>query len=148
LLSLLKNCLALRNSRDCSADVRLVKENDELQRSQADKPLKLSSERARKQVLDLLKHARTCKLALELCFLVRTHRAVLGKQDVHDCCNFVSELCKEAGCLEASELCAKAAEVVLGSEKTYLELCEQSLKKCSASRQPTGRSSERTTYVA
>jgi hypothetical protein len=124
-----------------------VIENDESQRS-LDKPLELSCERARKQVLDLLKHTRTCKLALELCALVRTHRAVLGKQDVHDCCSFISELCKEAGCREASELCSKAAEVVTESEKAYLELCEQSLKKCSASRQPTSRSQERTTYVA
>jgi hypothetical protein len=125
-----------------------VKENDELQLSQLDKPLELSCERARKQVLDLLKHTRTCKLALELCLLVRTHRAVLAKQDAQDCCRFVSELCKEAGCREASELCAKAADAVIESEKTYLELCGQSLKKCSASRQPTSRSSERTTYVA
>jgi hypothetical protein len=125
-----------------------VKENDEPQQSHVDRPLELSCERARKQVLDLLKHTRTCKLALELCLLVRTHRAVLEKKDAHDCCRFVSELCKEAGCREASELCAKAAEAVLSSEKTYLELCEQSLKKCTESRQPKVRPSERATYVA
>jgi hypothetical protein len=125
-----------------------VKESDELQRSQLDKPLELSRKRARKQTLDIFKHTRTCKLALELCLLVRTHRAVLEKQDVHDCCGFVSKLCGEAGCREASELCAKAAEAVLSSEKTHLELCEQSLKQCSVSRQPRIQSPEKATYVA
>jgi len=125
-----------------------VKESDELQQSRLERPLELSCERARKQALDLLKHTRTCKLALELCLLVRTHRVVLEKQDVHDCCGFVSKLCEEAGCREASELCAKAAEAVFGSEKTYLELCERSLKKCSESRQPRSGSQERATYVA
>jgi hypothetical protein len=125
-----------------------MRENDELQRSQLDKTMELSCERARKQVLDLLKHTRTCRLALELCLLVRTHRAILGKHNVHDWCSFISELCKEAGCREASELCAKATEAVIESEKTYLELCEQSLKKCTESRQPKGQPPERTTYVA
>jgi hypothetical protein len=125
-----------------------VKESNELQRSRLDRPLELSCERARKQALDLLKHTRTCKLALELCLLVRTHRAVLEKQDVHDCCGFVSKLCEEAGCRETSELCAKAAKAVLESERTYLDLCEQSLKKCSVSRQLGSRSPEKATYVA
>lgn len=125
-----------------------MKKSDELQRSQLDKLLELSRERARKQALDFFKHTRTCKSALELCLLVRTHRAVLEKHDVHDCCGFVSKLCREAGCREASELCAKAAEAVLSSEKAYLELCEQSLKQCSMSRQPRIQSPERATYVA
>jgi hypothetical protein len=125
-----------------------VKENDELKEASSENLLELSRERARRQALAQFKNTRTCTLALELCLLVRTHRAVLEKQDVQDCCRFISELCKEAGCQEASELCAKAAEAVLGSEKTYLELCEQSLKKCSESRQPRRQSPERATYVA
>lgn len=87
-------------------------------------------------------------LALELCLLIRTNRAVLEKQDAQDCCSFISKLCKEAGCVEAAELCAEAAEAVQGSEKTYLELCEQSCKKCSESRQPRRQPPERATYVA
>jgi hypothetical protein len=138
----------LRNNKDDSVEVRFVEENDKSQRSRLVKPLELSRERARKQVLDLFKHTRTCGLALELCLLVRTHRAALEKQDVHDCCNLVSELCEETGCQEASKLCAKAAEAVVESEKTYLELCEQSQRKCSESRQPKKRSPERATYVS
>jgi hypothetical protein len=125
-----------------------LKEYDELKGTQSEKLLELSREKARKQALDQFKNVRTCMLALELCLLVRTHRAVLEKQDVHDCCSFVSKLCKEACCEEASELCAKAAEAVLGSEETYLELCEQSLKKCSELRQPRKKLPERATYVA
>jgi hypothetical protein len=100
------------------------------------------------QVLDQFKYIKTCVLARELCLLVRTHRAVLEKQDVHNCCSFISTLCKEAGCTEPSELCAKAAEAVLESEEKYLELCEQSCKKCSESRLPRRQPSERATYVA
>jgi hypothetical protein len=129
-------------------EVRFVVESNESQRSQSEKPLELSRDRARKRALDLLKHTRTCGLALELCLLVRTHRALLEKQDVHDYCNFVSKLCEEASCQEASELCAKAAETVLKNEKAYLELCEQSLKKCSESRQPRKQQHEKATYVA
>jgi hypothetical protein len=125
-----------------------VKEDDELKGTSSEKGLELSRERARKQALDQFKNTRTCALALELCLLIRTHRAVLEKEDVHECCSFISNLCKEAGCMEASELCAKAAETVLGSEKSYLELCEHSLKKCSESRQPRRQSPERATYVA
>jgi len=137
-----------RNNKDGSVEVSFVEENVESRRSRLEKPLELSRERARKQVLDLFKHTKTCGLALELCLLVRTHRATLEKQDVHDCCNFVSKLCEESGCQEASKLCAKAAEAVVGNEKTYLELCEQSLKKCSESRQPRKRAPERATYVS
>jgi hypothetical protein len=125
-----------------------VGENEESKRSQLKKPLALSCDRARKQALDLLKHTRTCGLALELCLQIRAHRAVLEKQDVHDYCDFVSKLCEEAGCQEASELCAKAAEALLRSEEAYLEFCGQSLKKCSESRQPRGQPPKRTTYVA
>ena len=72
--------------------------------------LELSRQRARKRVLDRFKHVRTCLLARELCLLVRTNRAALNKEDVRDCCGFISKLCKESGCEEASDLCAKAAE--------------------------------------
>ena len=113
-----------------------------------EKLLKISREKARRQVLDRLKHVKTCVLARELCLLVRTHRAVLEKQDIHDCCGFISKLCKEAGCEEASDLCAKAAETVLESEEKYLKLCEQSCKKCSESRLPRRRPPERAVYVA
>lgn len=125
-----------------------MKEDNELKGTSSEKGFELSRERARKQALDQFKNTRTCALALELCLLIRTHRAVLEKEDVHECCSFISNLCQENGCAEASELCAKAAEAVLGSEETYLELCEQSLKKCSESRLPKRRPPERSTYVA
>ena len=124
-----------------------VKE-DELKRASSKNRLELSREGARKQALAQFKSTKTCMLALELCLLVRTHRAVFEKQDVHDCCSLISRLCKEAGCMEASDLCARAAEAVRGSEETYLELCEQSLKKCSESRKPIRKPPERATYVA
>jgi len=110
--------------------------------------LKISLEKARRQVLDQFKYVKTCVLARELCLMIRSHRAVLEKQDVHNCCSFISKLCKEAGCTEAGELCAKAAEAVLGSEEEYLELCEQSCKKCSESRLPKRLPSDRAVYVA
>jgi hypothetical protein len=125
-----------------------VKEDNQLKGASSEKRLELSLERARKHALDQFKNTRTCTLALELCLIIRTHRAVLEKQDVHACCSFVSKLCKEAGCAEASELCHKAAEAVLGSEETYLELCEQSLKRCSESRRPRRQPPERAIYVA
>ena len=125
-----------------------MEENDQHQETQLEKPLELSRKRARKQAISQFKKTKTCILALELCLLVRTHRAVLEKQDVHDCCSFISKLCEEAGCQGASELCAKAAEAVLRSEKTYLELCKQSLEKCSEPRRPRRRPLERATYVA
>jgi hypothetical protein len=138
--------LKLRERENCG-EARSVKE-DELKGTRSERLLELSRERARKQTLDQFKNTRTCMLALELCLLVRTHRAVLEKQDVQDCCSFISKLCKEAGCVEASELCAKAAEAVLGSEETYLELCGQSIQKCSESRQPNRKLAERAIYVA
>jgi hypothetical protein len=38
--------------------------------------------------------------------------------------SLISHFCEEAGCKEASDLCAKAAEAVLESEEEYLSLCE------------------------
>jgi len=110
--------------------------------------LELSRQRMRKRVLDQFKHVRTCVLARELCLLARTNRVALSKEDVRDCCSFISKLCKEAGCKEASDLCAKATGAVMESEKTYLKLYEQSCKKCSESRRPRRPAPERTVYVA
>jgi hypothetical protein len=87
-------------------------------------------------------------LALELCLMIRTHIAVLEKQDVSYYCGLTSNLCKEAGCKETSELCAKAAEAVLESEERYLLLCEQSCKKCGELKRPKEQSFERAAYVA
>ena len=110
--------------------------------------MEISREKARSQVLEQFKYIKTCILARELCLLVRTHRAVLEKEDVQTCCSFISEMCKEAGCEESSDLCAKAAEAVIESEEEYLKLCEQSCKKCSESRLPKRQMSEKATYVA
>jgi hypothetical protein len=125
-----------------------VKQNNELKGKRSEKLLELTRERVRRQALERFKYTRTCMLARELCLLVRTNRAVLEKEDVHACCGFISKLCKEAGCEEASGLCAKAAESVLGSEEMYLDLCGQSLKKCSESRRPRRKPPKKTTYVA
>jgi len=110
--------------------------------------LELSRQRMRKRVLDQFKHVRTCVLAKELCLLVRTNRVALSKEDVRDCCSFISKLCKEAGYEETSDLCAKAAEAVTESEETYLKLCEQSCKKCGEAKRPRRPAPERTVYVA
>jgi len=111
--------------------------------------LELSRQRMRERALDQFKHLKTCVLARELCLLVRANRVTFDFNDAHDCCTFIAKLCNEAGCEEPSELCSKAAEEVLKSEERYLELCEQSCKKCSESRQPRkpGRV-EDTYYVA
>jgi len=98
--------------------------------------LELSRQKMRERALDQFKHLRTCVLARELCLLVRANRVTFDVKDAHSCCAFVAKLCREAGCEEPSELCSKAAEAVLTSEERYLELCEQSCKKCSESRQP------------
>jgi len=106
--------------------------------------LELSRQRMRKRTLNQFKHIRTCILARELCLLVRTNRVVFNAKDAHECCAFVSKLCKEAGCEEPGDLCGKAAEAVLTSEEKYLQLCEQSSMKCGESRRPAP---ERTAYV-
>jgi hypothetical protein len=72
----------------------------------------------------------------------------LKKQDVHDCCGFISKLCKKAGCEEAGELYAKAAEVVIESEEKYLAFCEQSCRKCSESKMPKKQPLGTAGYVA
>ncbi|MGC8940393.1 MAG: hypothetical protein ACP5IM_07770 [Candidatus Bathyarchaeia archaeon] len=73
---------------------------------------------------------------------------MLEKEDIHQWCSFIAELCKKAGCAEPSDLCAKAAEAVLKSEEKYLELCEQSCRKCGEQRQPRRQPPQRTLYVA
>lgn len=140
-------CLRFKSEENIGTEVKSVKENAERETTQSEKLLELSREKVRKQALERFKHIRTCVLARELCLLVRTHRAVLEKKDVHACCGFISKLCKEAGCEEASELCAKAAEAVLVIEEMYLGFCEQSLKKCTESRRPRRQPPRETTYV-
>lgn len=107
--------------------------------------MEISRNKMRGQVLKQFKYLRTCVLARELCLLVRTNRAVLEPQDVHDMCLFISGLCKEWGCAEPSGLCRQAAEAVLTDEQKYLELCKQSCKKCGEARRPTPK---KETYVA
>jgi len=84
--------------------------------------------------------------------LVRLNRVAFDKKDVQACCSFIAKLCKEAGCGEPSELCSKAAEAVLKDEKTYLQLCEESCRKCGEQRRPRrpepGETRETTHYVA
>lgn len=108
--------------------------------------MEISRERLKEKVNERFKHIRTCVLARELCLLIRTNRAVLGPEDVHEACIQISDLCREAGCAETSELCRKAGEAVLTDEKTYLELCAQSCMKCGESRRPKQENSS--PYVA
>jgi hypothetical protein len=111
--------------------------------------LELTRQRMRAQVLDRFKFIRTCVLARELCLLVRSNRVAFNKEDIQECCSFISKLCKEAGCEEPSGLCAKAAEAIMESEEAYLNFCEQSCKKCGESRQPSRpKTPERNVYVA
>jgi len=110
--------------------------------------LKISCEKARKEALNQINYIKTCVLAQELCLIIRTHRAVLEKQDVRDCCGFISTLFNETGCKEASDLCAIAAEAVMESEEKYLTLCEQSCKKYIDSKSPKKQPLGRASYVA
>ncbi len=107
--------------------------------------MEVTRRKLREEVLKRFKYIRTCVLARELCLLIRSNRAVLDPKDVHECCLFISNLCKEAGCVEPSELCRKAAEAVLTDEEKYLELCKQSCMKCGEARRPLPK---RQTYVA
>jgi len=107
--------------------------------------LELSRREMRERAINQFRHIKTCVLARELCLLVRTHRVAFNAEDAHDCCGLIAELCKEAGCIEPSDTCSKAAEAVLASEERYLELCSQSCRKCGESRRPPPK---RTVYVA
>jgi hypothetical protein len=98
--------------------------------------LELTRQKMRERSLDQFKQLKTCVLARELCVLVRLNRAAFNKEDAKNCCEFISKLCKEAGCDEPSELCSKAAEAVMKDEENYLELCVESCKKCGESKQP------------
>lgn len=108
--------------------------------------LEISRKNLRNEVLERMKFVRTCALARELCLMVRTNRAVLEPADVQQVCQYISTLCKEEGCGEPSELCAKAADAVgSGDEAKYLELCAQSCQKCGEARRPQ---SKKDAYVA
>jgi hypothetical protein len=108
--------------------------------------LEISRKKLREEVLERLKYIKTCVMARELCLLVRTNRAVLEPKDVKDICLYISNLCKEEGCEEPSEICHKAAEAVgSGEEEKYLELCAQSCVKCGEARRPAPK---KATYVA
>jgi len=98
--------------------------------------MELSRKRMRATVLRTLKYIRTCLLARELCFHIRSNLAVLDKKDVSEYCAFISELCREYGCEEASRLCKAASEAVLHSEEEFLRLCAESCKKCGEQRRP------------
>jgi len=108
--------------------------------------VEISRKKLRQEVLARIKYVKTCVMARELCLLVRTNRAVLEPKDVQSVCGYVSNLCREEGCSEPSEICQKAAEAV-GSkdEEKYLELCAQSCLKCGEAKRPTPK---RETYVA
>jgi len=108
--------------------------------------MELSRQQLREQALSRFKYVKTCILARELCLLVRTNRVAFDLKDAYECCNFISQLCKEAGCEEQSDLCGKAAEAALTSEEKYLDLCQQSCMKCGESRRPAPK--KPTNYVA
>lgn len=111
------------------------------------KNLEISRKKLRDEVLKRINYIKTCVLARELCLLVRTNRAVLEPKDVHDICLYISNLCKEYGCKEPSELCRKAAEALLTDEAKYLELCARSCQKCGEARRPTPKKGK-SIYVA
>ncbi|MEJ5326885.1 MAG: hypothetical protein WHU54_01350 [Candidatus Bathyarchaeia archaeon] len=108
--------------------------------------MEISRKKLRAEVLERIKYIKTCVMARELCLIVRTNRAVLEPKDVQEICSYISNLCREEGCTEPSELCRKAAEAV-GSknEEKYLELCAQSCVKCGEAKRPTPK---KETYVA
>ncbi|HVO36776.1 MAG TPA: hypothetical protein VMT01_01230 [Candidatus Acidoferrum sp.] len=116
--------------------------------------MEISRKKLREEVLERVKYVKTCVLAREVCLLVRTNRAVLEPNDVRDICLSISNLCKEEGCKEPSELCSKAAEAVgTGDEAKYLDLCAQSCMKCGESRKPSAPQpptgpQNKSTYVA
>ena len=93
--------------------------------------MEISRKKLRKEVLKRIQYVKTCVMARELCLLVRSNRAVLEPKDVEEVCKYISNLCKEEGCFEPSDLCMKAASAITSNdEKKYLGLCEQSCKKC------------------
>ena len=108
--------------------------------------MEIRRRKLREEVLERVKYVKTCVMARELCLLVRSNRAVLEPKDVQDICRYVSNLCKEEGCSEPSEICQKAAEAVSSKdEEKYLELCAQSCVKCGEAKRPLPK---REAYVA
>jgi hypothetical protein len=108
--------------------------------------LEISRKKLREEVLDRVKYVKTCVMARELCLLVRTNRAILEPKDVQNVCLYISNLCKEGGCKEPSEICQKASNAIgTKDEEKYLELCAQSCVKCGEAKRPTPK---RETYVA
>lgn len=100
--------------------------------------MEISRRNLRNEVLERIKYVKSCVMARELCLLVRTNRAVLEPEDVQEACQYVSNLCREQGCVEASEICRKAAGAVgSADEEKYLELCAQSCVKCGEAKRPT-----------
>ena len=100
--------------------------------------MEISRKKLRTEVLERIKYVKTCVMARELCLLVRTNRAVLEPKDVREVCLYVSNLCKEEGCSEPSELCQKAADAISSKDEVkYLELCTQSCVKCGEAKRPT-----------
>ena len=99
--------------------------------------MEISRKNLREEVLQRVKYMKTCVMARELCLLVRTNRAVLEPKDVEGVCSYISNLCREGGCVEASEICHKAASCVgSADEEKYLELCAQSCLKCGEAKRP------------
>ena len=99
--------------------------------------VEISRKNLRNEVLERIKYVKTCVIARELCLIVRTNRAVLEPKDVQEVCQYISELCKEEGCSEPSEMCIKAANVVgKADEEKYLDLCAQSCVKCGEAKRP------------
>jgi hypothetical protein len=108
--------------------------------------LELSRQKLREQTLTRFKYVRTCVLARELCLLIRSNRVALEKEDVKQRCLFISNLCKESGCQEQSELCKKAVEALNNNdEEKYLETCQQSCIKCGEAKNPANK---KNMYVA
>ena len=99
--------------------------------------MEISRKNLRNEVLERIKYVKTCVMARELCLLVRTNRAVLEPKDVQEVCQYVSNLCREEGCKEPSDLCMKAAAAVgEADEAKYLDLCAQSCVKCGEAKRP------------
>jgi hypothetical protein len=99
--------------------------------------LEISRKNLRNEVLERIKYVKTCVMARELCLLVRTNRAVLEPRDVQEVCHYISNLCKEEGCVEPSEMCVKATKALeAADEEKYLDLCAQSCVKCGEAKRP------------
>lgn len=108
--------------------------------------MEISRKNLRNEILERIKFMKTCVMARELCLVVRTNRAVLEPKDVEDVCLYISNLCREEGCVEPSELCSKAAHAIgSADEEKYLDLCAQSCVKCGEARRPM---SKKDAYVA